>query len=191
MAVEELHEDRAPGVLRRVLQDLGEGRRRLEDIDLRRTWQVLAGVVLISLGVLALLLGYAGAARTPFVEEQIPYLISGGLLGLGMLILGGLFFWAHWLYRHYERSEFHQAEMRRLLEELVSQGRSLAEGATVIDEEAALVVAEGASTVHRPTCGVVASMNSPRTVTPDAARRSGFRRCRLCEPLLPDIAAPP
>ena len=52
-----------------------------------RTLMVLGGV-LAPLGLLLVLLGWIGASRTPFVFEQVPYLISGGLLGLGLVFLG-------------------------------------------------------------------------------------------------------
>jgi hypothetical protein len=37
-----------------------------------------------------MLLGWVGAARTAREIEQIPYLISGGIVGLGLVLLGGL-----------------------------------------------------------------------------------------------------
>jgi hypothetical protein len=44
--------------------------------------------VLIAAGALALLLGYLGVRGTAYVVEQLPYIISGGLLGLFLLGLG-------------------------------------------------------------------------------------------------------
>lgn len=46
--------------------------------------------VAIALGLLALLLGYLGVKDTAFVVEQLPYVISGGLLGLFLLGLGAV-----------------------------------------------------------------------------------------------------
>lgn len=43
---------------------------------------------LIAAGALALLLGYLGVRGTAYVVEQLPYIISGGLLGLFLLGLG-------------------------------------------------------------------------------------------------------
>ena len=48
-------------------------------------------------GVLAILLGWDGAANATVVEAQVPYLVSGGLLGLALATIGGLTFFAHWL----------------------------------------------------------------------------------------------
>lgn len=53
-------------------------------------WMLLPGSILVFLGFGALLLGWIGAARTAREIEQIPYLISGGLVGLALVVLGGL-----------------------------------------------------------------------------------------------------
>ena len=48
-------------------------------------------------GLSIILLGWFGAARSTIVEEQIPYLISGGLLGVALATIGALTLFAHWL----------------------------------------------------------------------------------------------
>lgn len=63
---------------------------------------------LVALGVLMILLAWAGTSRSIVVAEQIPYLISGGLLGLSLTIAGGVGYFAHWqrvARREAERSE--------------------------------------------------------------------------------------
>src|SRR3546814_13810250 len=55
------------------------------------------GGVIAPLGVVIVLLGWWGASRTPHVFEQVPYLISGGLLGIALVFLGAFFYFAHWL----------------------------------------------------------------------------------------------
>lgn len=49
---------------------------------LRTQWDRAAAVALAVLGLLALLLGWAGASDTPHLAIQIPYFISGGLTGI-------------------------------------------------------------------------------------------------------------
>lgn len=51
---------------------------------------VLPGAVLLLGGFLAMFLGWFGASRSFREVEQLPYLISGGLIGLGMVFVGGL-----------------------------------------------------------------------------------------------------
>jgi hypothetical protein len=55
---------------------------------LRVFWDRVGAWLLIGLGALCLLLGWLGASGTPYVEAQIPYVISGGLVGLGLIGLG-------------------------------------------------------------------------------------------------------
>jgi hypothetical protein len=57
--------------------------------DLLR-WVLVPGGACVTLGIGLILLGWVGAARTARQIEQIPYLISGGLLGLAFVFLGGL-----------------------------------------------------------------------------------------------------
>jgi hypothetical protein len=53
-------------------------------------WMLVPGSVAVLLGFSVMVLGWVGAARTAREIEQIPYLISGGLIGLGLVVLGGL-----------------------------------------------------------------------------------------------------
>ena len=80
---------------------------------------VLAGIV-APLGLLVIVLGWFGASRTSYPFEQTPYLISGGLLGLGLVFLGSFFYFAHWLTQlvkeHREQSAAILAALDRLAE---------------------------------------------------------------------------
>jgi hypothetical protein len=51
---------------------------------------LIPGSLAVLLGFLAMGLGWWGAARTAREIEQIPYLLSGGLIGLALVVLGGL-----------------------------------------------------------------------------------------------------
>ena len=66
----------------------------------------------------SVVLGWWGASRTPYAFEQTPYLISGGLLGLGLVFLGSFFYFAHWLTQlvkeHREQSAAILAALERL-----------------------------------------------------------------------------
>lgn len=57
---------------------------------------LVLGAVLQPLGGALILLGWSGAANSTDVWEQIPYLISGGLLGLGMIVAGGFCYFGYW-----------------------------------------------------------------------------------------------
>lgn len=53
--------------------------------------------LLMTTGFLVIVLGWIGASRSIRTQEQIPYLISGGLLGVALSIVGALTLFTHWL----------------------------------------------------------------------------------------------
>lgn len=55
--------------------------------DRERTMLIVGGV-LVAVGIIAVLIGYFGASGTSNVYEQVPYALSGGVLGLGLIVLG-------------------------------------------------------------------------------------------------------
>ena len=44
------------------------------------------------IGLVLIVIGYIGASGTTEFSSQVPYLISGGLLGLGLIVVGGVLF---------------------------------------------------------------------------------------------------
>lgn len=61
---------------------------------------LIAGMVLAVVGLVVILVGWWGASGTAIVAEQIPYLISGGVLGLGLVVIGGALFVRYSLTRY-------------------------------------------------------------------------------------------
>jgi cell division protein FtsX len=93
-----------------------------ESQDLLR-WILLPGALAVVLGFVLMLFGWVGAARTFREIEQIPYLISGGLVGLGMVFLGALLlasaFWTALLKKFQEEAdERNRAHLRALEDRL-------------------------------------------------------------------------
>ncbi len=91
-----------------------------EKYDVRNSWQVIAGAILIPLGVVLILLGWYGAAHARVVQQQIPYMVSGSFIGLGCMIVGGLLFFGHWLYRIYDQADLQHEEQQRVLETIAA-----------------------------------------------------------------------
>jgi hypothetical protein len=83
---------------------------------------LVIGGILAPLGLVVVVLGWWGASRTPYSFEQTPYLISGGMLGLGLVFLGSFFYFAHWLTQlvkeHREQSAAILAALERLSDQL-------------------------------------------------------------------------
>lgn len=146
--------------------------------DLRNTWQVVAGAILVPLGIVIILLAWYGSAHSPYVQGQIPYVISGGLLGLGLMVLGGLLYWAHWLYRIYDQSALHHEEMLRLVRGQAGPGAPV-EGPGA--PEPVLVATARGRNFHRPECSLVVSGRRPtHRLSPQEA--ANLVPCRICRP---------
>jgi hypothetical protein len=74
----------------------------------------LVGGFLMPLGLTVIGIGWYGTAHTGYVFEQLPYLISGGLFGLGLTFCGALIFFSAWLARLVQLQR-EQAELTRRL----------------------------------------------------------------------------
>ena len=85
---------------------------------MRSFHQVLTvvGGFLMPLGLAVIGIGWYGAAHTGYVFEQIPYLVSGGLFGLGLTFCGALIFFSSWLARLIELQRQQAESIRRVLE---------------------------------------------------------------------------
>jgi hypothetical protein len=156
--------------------------RTSDNFDLRNSWQVAAGAILMPLGLFVILLGWYGAAHARVVQQQIPYLVSGSFVGLGLMIVGGLMFWAHWLYRIYDQADLHHRELLEALTQFAGGGSSNGNAAASSGGTARRFVATGNGTnFHRTDCSVVARRSGLRTVT--EAQAAKLQPCRICDPL--------
>ncbi len=59
-------------------------------------WLLIGGGIALPLGLLMVVLGWLGASRTVLLFEQLPYLLSGGLIGLSLVIVGGFVYFSYW-----------------------------------------------------------------------------------------------
>jgi hypothetical protein len=72
-------------------KEIAEMRIRPPEDGAERAW-LIAGLVLPVLGVIAIGIGWWGASGTKYPAEQLPYVISGGLLGVGLIVAGAALF---------------------------------------------------------------------------------------------------
>ena len=148
-------------------------------------WFKLAGPVLIPLGALVILLGWYGASHTTRVFLQIPYLISGGLLGLGLMFVGGFVYFARWLNDLLDQSRGQAAEARTIAERTAASLERieslLAEqsGSAVAVSDGAFVATANGKLVHRRDCRLVAGRDVTVLSEEEASRRE---RCQICAP---------
>lgn len=79
---------------------------------------LVSGAIAIGLGLVAILLGWYGAAHSPYLFQEIPYVISGGLLGVALVAAGGLFILSSWVIRVLDEERRQGAYLEELVSEL-------------------------------------------------------------------------
>ena len=137
-----------------------------------------AGAVLLPLGLVVIVLGWYGAANTQY--DQISYLVSGGLLGLGLTFTGGFLYFGAWLARIADdgrESSKRLADTLLVLADVTSRAAAVSAPAT--DAAALPVVAGDGTTLHRRDCSLIAHRDDLRPAGPDAAH---LTPCRVCKP---------
>ncbi|HWE57824.1 MAG TPA: hypothetical protein VG435_20140 [Acidimicrobiales bacterium] len=60
-------------------------------------WLFGLGGALVVAGFVVVVIGWVGASHTVLVAGQIPYLISGGLIGIGLIFVGAFLYFGHWV----------------------------------------------------------------------------------------------
>ena len=134
------------------------------------------GVAVIAVGFIAIFLGWNGAASFNDLRQQFPYLISGGLAGLALVVVG-----AALLVVDGARSD--RAALQASLDELrhaieASAASAAAPAAMAVGED---LVVLGASSFHRTSCRMVQDRDMPLG-SREAAIADGMAACRICTP---------
>jgi hypothetical protein len=156
---------------------------------MRNQWAKLGGVLGVAYciaGFVLIFFGWNGAASNDTVEAQLPYIVSGGIAGLALVVLGAALIVAHSL-----RGD--RVELKGAIDDLrrsvagggvgggVGGGASGTRGATGRAGGGGDVVA-GAQSYHLPDCTVVAGQSAAsRMAAPDAVA-AGLEPCRICHP---------
>lgn len=146
-----------------------------------------AGAVLMPLGIVAICLGWYGTSHSHYAYDQATYLVSGGILGLGLTFLGGFLYFGAWLAKVAadQRDSARQlSDTMLVLADLVSRhsaGAGPAAEVTLADPGAVPVLAGSGTTAHRRDCQLIAHRDDLTVLT-------GYERdvttCRVCKPTL-------
>ena len=153
--------------------------RRRSGLVVTDRWLLYIGGVLLPLGALLVIAGWYGAAHTTRLFEEVPYLISGGLFGLTLVIIGAAFYFGYWLTRMVS-GERQMLDVLLRIEERLDQAAGPA-GAAPVARVGGLVATRTGSMFHRPDCPVVADRPASelRAVRLPA---EGLSACRICAP---------
>jgi hypothetical protein len=134
----------------------------------------LLALAFVGGGLLLIGLGYNGMASNTAVAAQMPYLLSGGLLGLALVVFGtGL------MINHSARED--RQRLEALMEQMVEQQHDGAIAAQVPADADGLYAA-GTSSYHRPGCRLVDGREEVAYVTAEEAAARDLKPCRVCHP---------
>ena len=136
-----------------------------------------AGLALAAVGIIAIAVGWNGAAGQFSVTAQVPYILSGGLIGIALVILG-----AAMLVVQGNREDRALLEAKLdLLAEAFFEGQGRAPRADAPGDVSGLVVA-GSASYHVPGCRLVDGREETSYLTPAEARGRELKACRVCQP---------
>lgn len=149
------------------------------DVDRRVRLGRILGLLFMAAGFVVIGRAWYGAAGINLrIDSQIPYLLSGGFIGLGLVVTG-----ATLLFLATVRSE-RQIMTDKFDEMLTLLGRNLnrlqfsANGAASTNGQ----VVAGTSVYHRAECRILQGKQGLTTVTVEQADAEGLKPCRVCSP---------
>jgi hypothetical protein len=132
-------------------------------------------IVIVLAGFVAIGVGWNGAAGILDLRAQFPYLLSGGLIGLSLVILGSSLMVVQ---AHREDRARLEAKLDQLIDAVGMGGLG---GARAPQDLTGLVVA-GSASYHVPGCKLVDGREEVAYLTPEEARARYLVPCRVCQP---------
>ena len=156
-------------------------RRRTRFVVTDRTL-LTVGSILMPLGAILVLLAWYGASHTTRLFEQVPYMISGGLMGIVLVIAGGFCYFGFFLARLLATSREMLDALLRLEERFESVGLS-SDGASARAARlpaVTFVATKTGSMFHRPDCPTVSG--KPAAELRTVRSTEGLTACRICIP---------
>jgi hypothetical protein len=148
----------------------------------REFWDQLGGKLGILLclgGFVAMFLGWNGAASYDRVPAQFPYLVSGGLVGLSLVIIGAAMILVETGRKGRDEVIAALAELRAAMETGVGGVQTAVLSGGAVDG----TVVAGASSFHRPDCRLVQGRDDAHLMTVQEAEDDGLSACRICNPV--------
>ncbi|HEU5034986.1 MAG TPA: hypothetical protein VFT62_09555 [Mycobacteriales bacterium] len=186
--------------------------------DRRLFWQwvwsavrPVLGWVLAALGAAALFAGWYGVSGEALTAKQLPYLVSGGLSGIALVVLAAAFLATEDFRRQIDRitdleakiDDLHRLFATELLQPTpvpmpTPVASSTAAATTALEPEPAtgpqatparstapelgVVALPGGASYHRPDCTLVRGKADARPADLATIEERSLRPCRVCDP---------
>lgn len=111
----------------------------------------LLGAILAPVGLLLIGVAWKGTANTGAVFEQVPFLVSGGLGGLALVVLGSFLYFAWWQTRSLREARDQAARSLEVAEATLEQLHALTASQQALLDHLLQAQANGAPAPRRRT----------------------------------------
>lgn len=132
-------------------------------------------LAVIFAGFVAILIGWNGVAGNIDLRAQIPYIASGGLGGLGLIIAGAALMVS-------QSAREDRQRLEGVLLQLVEAQQAAGTGVASVPSDVDGLFAAGTASYHVPSCRLVDGREEISYVTAAEAAGSGLKPCRVCQP---------
>jgi len=147
----------------------------------RVRWANMAGRLGLgfsALGFIVILKAWDGAAGLDYSQGQLPYLLSGGGVGVGLIIVGAAVLVSD---SHRRDRVALEAKLDELLIALDRAPAAPVAASAPAKAPRGMVIA-GRSSFHKPDCRLVAGRDEGDQMSKTDAVDAGLGACRVCKP---------
>ena len=157
------------------------------DVDRRVRMSRVLGLLFVVAGFVIIGFAWNGAASKVRVDSQFPYLLSGGFMGVGLIVVGVVLLLLATIRAERQILTDKFDEMNRLLSRnlgrlQVSANQAESNG---FPGSADQVVA-GTDLYHRPDCRILVGKKGLTTISVAQAIAEDLEPCRACDPPAPE-----
>lgn len=146
------------------------------EADRRVRFGRILGLIFIVAGFVLIGKAWDGAASINFPTGQFPYLLSGGFMGLGLIVTGVTLVLLSSLRGERDVVAGKLDELNRLLTRNLSRAQLSSNGRSRTE------VVAGGSVYHRPGCKILQGKENLDTISVEEAAAEGLEPCRVCDP---------
>jgi hypothetical protein len=158
------------------------------DVDRRVRLGRVLGMVFVTAGFAIIGLAWNGAASKNLIQSQFPYLLSGGVMGLGLIVLGATLWMLSTIRGERQVLTEKVDEMIRLLSRnLVRTGVTPSAGSFSGSTDRVIATNDA---YHLEGCRILEGKTDLVPLTVGQAVAEGLAACRVCDPPRPPAEEP-
>ncbi|HEV2754865.1 MAG TPA: hypothetical protein VG318_03690 [Actinomycetota bacterium] len=151
------------------------------DVDRRVQVGRILGLFFVTAGFVVMGKAWDGAASINFTTGQFPYLLSGGFMGLGLVVTGCTLLLLSTVRGERQVMTEKLDEVTKLLGRSLNRMQMSANGVPGSGEQ----VVAGENVYHRADCRILQGKPGLTTLTVEQASAEGLTPCRVCDPPKP------